>query len=428
MIALLIVVSLMGLAVVSWWRLWWGTAAIVLIMPTYLLRFELFTIPTTLLEMGIYVVFAIWLIRLVQRKIDLKLVPKFWWIIIALWLVIGFSSAIVADDKAAGLGLWKAYFLDAALYFVVLVTVIKSLHQVWRVLWLLGSAVLLISLVAIWQALGLKESPEPWISQVPARVSSIFEYPNAVGLFVAPIVGLFLSLVIKRKNQSSTKKNLFAAGTVVFGILATVLAVSQGAWLGILAALIFVSLFSRWRKFIFISLALLMIILLIIPGTRSNVVETVTFRDTSGDVRLRLWQGTIDLLRDHPIIGAGLSGFPWLYDSYRDAAHTELLLYPHNVVLNFWVTTGLAGLAAFIVIVAKFFQLIFFKLKQGLESMVSLRLGLAAAMIALLIHGLVDVPYFKNDLAILFWLIVGLSIILKRLLEIQILDDTKTPK
>jgi hypothetical protein len=26
----------------------------------------------------------------------------------------------------------------------------------------------------------------------------------------------------------------------------------------------------------------------------------------------------------------------------------------------------------------------------------------------LLIHGLVDVPYFKNDLSLLFWLIVAL--------------------
>ncbi len=35
----------------------------------------------------------------------------------------------------------------------------------------------------------------------------------------------------------------------------------------------------------------------------------------------------------------------------------------------------------------------------------SLRLCLAA-MVAVLIHGLVDTTYFKNDLALLFWLVV----------------------
>jgi hypothetical protein len=29
-------------------------------------------------------------------------------------------------------------------------------------------------------------------------------------------------------------------------------------------------------------------------------------------------------------------------------------------------------------------------------------------MIAIVIHGLVDVPYFKNDLAAMFWLMIAL--------------------
>jgi hypothetical protein len=29
-----------------------------------------------------------------------------------------------------------------------------------------------------------------------------------------------------------------------------------------------------------------------------------------------------------------------------------------------------------------------------------------AAMTAILVHGLVDTPYFKNDLAMMFWLIL----------------------
>jgi hypothetical protein len=32
-----------------------------------------------------------------------------------------------------------------------------------------------------------------------------------------------------------------------------------------------------------------------------------------------------------------------------------------------------------------------------------------AAMVAIIIYGLVDVPYFKNDLSVLFWTILGLA-------------------
>ena len=39
---------------------------------------------------------------------------------------------------------------------------------------------------------------------------------------------------------------------------------------------------------------------------------------------------------------------------------------------------------------------------------------LMASMIALLVHGLVDVPYFKNDLAVLFWLLIGMMIVVSK--------------
>ena len=39
----------------------------------------------------------------------------------------------------------------------------------------------------------------------------------------------------------------------------------------------------------------------------------------------------------------------------------------------------------------------------------ALVLGLIGAMSAIFIHGLVDVPYFKNDLAVLFWLGLALT-------------------
>jgi len=78
---------------------------------------------------------------------------------------------------------------------------------------------------------------------------------------------------------------------------------------------------------------------------------------------------------------------------------------PHNIILNFWLEIGLLGLVAFGMIFAKFFKQTKVKLLQQKSW---LTLGIAAAMITILVHGLIDVPYFKNDLAILFWIIIGL--------------------
>ena len=38
-----------------------------------------------------------------------------------------------------------------------------------------------------------------------------------------------------------------------------------------------------------------------------------------------------------------------------------------------------------------------------------LHLGVLLALGGIVIHGLVDVPYFKNDLSVEFWVLLGLS-------------------
>ena len=40
-------------------------------------------------------------------------------------------------------------------------------------------------------------------------------------------------------------------------------------------------------------------------------------------------------------------------------------------------------------------------------------------MITMTVHGLVDVPYFKNDLACLFWILIAMSAILRIKLTIN---------
>ena len=37
-----------------------------------------------------------------------------------------------------------------------------------------------------------------------------------------------------------------------------------------------------------------------------------------------------------------------------------------------------------------------------------LALGLMSSLIVIIIHGLVDVPYFKNDLSVIFWIFLAL--------------------
>jgi len=175
---------------------------------------------------------------------------------------------------------------------------------------------------------------------------------------------------------------------------------------------------------------LLIIVVLSVPQFKNYVWQQISFQNDSGKVRLIMWRETWQMLKDRPLFGAGLAGYQETFAPYHKAKYIEIYLYPHNLFLNFWSELGLFGLIIFLMIAFQFFKLGFkdlirnWNLPAGRQDLEienykewkidkTLLLASMATMITILIHGLVDVPYFKNDLSILFWLIIGATIIIK---------------
>ncbi len=123
------------------------------------------------------------------------------------------------------------------------------------------------------------------------------------------------------------------------------------------------------------------------------------------------------MLKDHWFFGAGFGGYPKVFDAYHKARFIEIFQYPHTILFNFWTETGLLGVFAFVGIVVTWVKS---AVRVGVAKATAEHpkrylpiLVLVAPLIAMLIHGLVDVPYFKNDLALLFWIFVWLVIAAK---------------
>jgi putative inorganic carbon (HCO3(-)) transporter len=149
-----------------------------------------------------------------------------------------------------------------------------------------------------------------------------------------------------------------------------------------------------------------------IPAVASRIGHQLNPTDPNNslDQRVRLWKSTLRMLQDHPIFGTGLSGFSRTIDAYRGVSgYTDQLIYPHNILLNFWTETGLLGLAAFAWIFVQAARLTWRGWRAGTAAWRPLQLGVLLALVGIVVHGLVDVPYFKNDLSLEFWVLLGLS-------------------
>ncbi|MCL4366502.1 O-antigen ligase family protein, partial [Patescibacteria group bacterium] len=80
----------------------------------------------------------------------------------------------------------------------------------------------------------------------------------------------------------------------------------------------------------------------------------------SGQIRLIVWKGAIDIFKHYPIFGSGLETFAYSYYQYRPASHNLTsewdFLYnkAHNEYLNYLATTGLVGIGTYILVILIF--------------------------------------------------------------------------
>ncbi len=425
LLPILLILFFCGFAYLAWRNLLWATAALLALLPSYLIRFSLGSMPMTLLETMILILFAVWFLKLKLKKekfsSSLKILEKknWTWLIFA-WLIFAMVSLLISPDLRAAAGIFKAYFFEPVLFLLVFLSVVKTKKDLDIVFYALGISALAVSAFAIYQKFTGFAIPNPiWQAAATRRVTSFYGYPNAIGLYLAPIVVFYVGWLISKfqalsfKFQKTLITNfkplIFQLFVIVLSLVAIIFARSEGAYVGVLAGLFFLGLMTKKLRWPTVALAIIFVtVIALVPQFRHYAVEQITFQNDSGKVRQIMWRETWRMLHDRIFSGAGLAGYQENFAPYHKALHIEIYLYPHNLFLNFWSELGLGGLIVFLLMMIKFFK---DSIKNLFVIRYSLLVTLMAAMITILVHGLVDVPYFKNDLAILFWLIIGLSLL-----------------
>lgn len=415
----LIALFAVAFTTVAWRNMDLALGTCVALLPVYLVRFHIGSLPSTMLEVMILTTFAAWTAKTFLGKDILrkKCTRIYWpwkWQTLA-FVATGILAVAIAPDARAAAGLWRAYILEPLLFFIVFTNTIATKRQVKQIIFALGASTALVGLYALFQTLGFAPIPAHYEFESPPRATSVFPFPTAVGKYIGPIVGLYAGLLLarrKRNNAPASRNagNFFFFGVITFGLIGLALSVSRGATLGVLAALVVVSLFSRWKKWLWTGLVALALVVVVVPQTRNEAQSVLFGQDVSADVHVVMWNGAMRIIADRPLLGTGLASFPLVYDQYKEPAHTEYFPNPDNLVLTLWIEMGIAGLLIFGWIIISYFV----ETKKLLATHRAYAVGLIAAMVVLLVHGLVDTPYFKNDLAVVFWTLAGVVISLRR--------------
>lgn len=385
-----------------------GLLLIVAFLPVYLLRFQIFNIPMTVLEGMILITTLIWIIqhrhdwkKVGASTIKGKLPPtpfNRWFTATILLLIAATISVFTSDNTQAAMGIWKAYFVEPLLFFSIFISTVKTDADKKQIIWALLLGTLPITIFAIIQKFTGWLIPNPfWQAVETRRVTSFFGYPNAVALYVAPLMPLAIYLWNRRLAQK-----ILLIIIIITGILAIIFAQSTGAIIALAGTAILFGLANKkTRPWTFGAMIIFAIIFFTSP-LKQPFANEVLFQGVSGQLRLNMWGETVEMLKTHPILGAGLANYQTAVRPWHILRWAEIYLYPHNIFITFWSETGLFGLIAFLWLIILFF-------KKTIFSRTVLARVLIASMIIILIHGIVDVPYFKNDLSVIFWTLLGLA-------------------
>ncbi len=394
-----------------------------MLLPTYLVRFNLFQVgkivfPSTVLEFSFAALFLVWLLKYsrsdIIRIVNFLKLHKVFFVAAGVFFLSSVISIFVSDMPIPSFGEWRAYFLEPMLFFFILIGR-KEIIKNNDLFWALGFSTLSITVFSVVQQFtGWGIATPEWTNAATRRVTAFFSSPNAVGLYVAPILMLVVAVLVGAIKQLQgrlvkitdffRRPAILALSTIIFfALLAIIFTKSQGAWIGVGAGVLVFIFFVGYKK-IAIGLAIAGIVFsLAVPSMR----EAVLFQDQANKNRLRLWGYSWTFLKESPknfVLGTGVRQFfRKVQKPYYDKYVMERLIYPHTILLNFWTEIGLPGMLAIIVLVGYVFYL---GNKIRKHSMI-VGSGIIAAFTVLVVHGLVDVPYFKNDLAFLFWILIA---------------------
>jgi O-antigen ligase len=268
--------------------------------------------------------------------------------------------------------------------------------------------------------LGVDVTVVPGVSV--ARVHALYGSPDNLGLLLDRVIPLWLASMVLIPLPPWPR----LAGWVVGGVLAAtlILTFSRGAWLAVGVGCYFaLAVRLRHARPMLVAAAVLAVV---VVGFESSRVASALASGHSHTVerRVDVWSSSLRMLRTRPLFGVGPDNFLHYYAPTRQqdpynygcepglgymqagAGDEPCLSHPHNEVLDFWLSTGVLGLGAFLWIEVQFWRV-------GVEIWCRARvpdgllLGCMAAMLAALVHGLVDNVYFLTDLAVIFWLLCG---------------------
>lgn len=382
-----------------------------------------------------------------SKILNFKQIPKIWWSIAGLDLMI-FVSIFFAQDKLVAIYGYARFLLGVGLFWLIVSASYNKVKLVYSLL----AGMFLQSCLGIWQFLTQSDFACKWLGMAVHSAGdlgvSVIEtlsgerwlraygglgHPNVLGGLL--VVGLLLLLwlfIINPKFQILNNKriqnskfqitNLILFFIFCFLLSALFFTFSRGAWAGLIAGLLVILVMAVVRKNLLQQKKLLQIIfvsavlIFILFNQFSDLALTRLSKDTRLEIksnveRVESYRDSWELIKDNWLFGAGIGNYTLEIKNQKSKIKSHMPSWhyqpAHNVFLLVWAEIGIIGLLFFILIPLLIIHNLLFKNNLRGNDL-NIKFSLLAAILPML---LVDHWWWSLHFGVLFfWLVMGLII------------------
>jgi tetratricopeptide (TPR) repeat protein len=316
--------------------------------------------------------------------------------------------ALSLDPPATSLEVLK--FTSYALMFIVVVDYFNRQHRARQLLKIISISGFAVALIGMFSKLAFLKAV---YGIYPVRPDVFFFSTFVNSNHLAGFLGLCALVSFGLALSSRHRKGRFLYG--FFGVISAVgifLSLSRGGIVAFLLGCIFLGIYAATRrvwKLRRVALVQAVVAGVLLIAGYLAYSKIVTEMKTLGDIgavrtndKFRGWEGTLPMIKDHPVAGIGRGAYATVYPRYKTAEGRYTYTHAENGVLQNMAEWG----PIFGVLFLGAFGLVFFLGLRRARSSFAMG-GCLAAVFAVAVHNLVDFNLELGGVALPFVAVLG---------------------
>ena len=267
------------------------------------------------------------------------------------FLICSFLSVFNAPDKFFSIFNWCFLPLAYAFLYVLISTYLAGEEGKRKALYVfLAGAVC----VVIWGFIQYADAgcmardlnAEGWVDPerfplLRRRMFSTLGNPNLFGAYLLMLISVFAPFALGEKNNK--RKILFAGFLFVLSVCLA-LTYSRGAWISLAGIVLGLAVFYD-KRFGLVFLAVPLILFFYHGQVAERFISLFSGEDTSLSLRLALWESTIAMIEEHPLLGIGWGSYWLAYPEYNFFIEDAdvVIFHAHDMYLHIPAEVGIPG-------------------------------------------------------------------------------------